>query len=105
MLHTPQAIPLGVLPDYKYLSTQISMTGACSIFMYSDGLIEARPEGGEPFGDQRLMETLAGRCCNPSQHVAADALQAVLDYSGGELRDDIAIVAVRFTMGPTKTHD
>jgi len=101
LLSTPQSIPLGVLPEYKFMSTQISIAGACSIFMYSDGLIEARPKGQEPFGEQRLLETLAGRCCDSPQSVANDALQAALAYSGDELRDDIAIVAVKFKRKPS----
>ncbi|MBI5870770.1 MAG: SpoIIE family protein phosphatase [Actinobacteria bacterium] len=95
IMQTTQAVPLGVLPDTRYLTTQISAEEACSIFMYSDGLIEARPADGEPFGEARLTEVLGGRCCDQAQQVANDVLQAAVDYSGGELRDDIALVAVR----------
>jgi len=90
-----QTIPLGVLPDYEFPSTQVSMVEACSIFMYSDGLIEARPEGGEPFGEQRLKDKLSGLCGSAPRKIASEALKAAVEYSGGELRDDIAIVAVR----------
>lgn len=100
IMQTTQAVPLGVLPDTQYLTTQVSSSETCSIFMYSDGLIEARPEGGEPFGENRLVEVLEGHCCNQAQQVANDVLQAALDYCGGELRDDIALVAVRLFMEP-----
>jgi len=105
IMQTTQAVPLGVLPDSRYLTTQISSAEACSIFMYSDGLIEARPEGGEPFGETRLIEVLTGRCCDDPQNVANDVLQAAIEYSGGELRDDIALVAVRLSKEPAEPHD
>ncbi|MHB9111579.1 MAG: MASE3 domain-containing protein [Thermoleophilia bacterium] len=104
IMQTTQAVPLGVLPDTRYLTTQVSSSEACSIFMYSDGLVEARPEGGEPFGENRLTEVLGGRCCDQAQQVANDVLQAAVDYSGGELRDDIALVAVRLIKEPAAAH-
>lgn len=105
IMQTTQAVPLGVLPDTRYLTTQVSSAEACSIFMYSDGLIEARPEGGEPFGEKRLIAVLSGRCCDQAQQVANDVLQAAVDYSGGELRDDIALVAVRLIKEPKAKRD
>ncbi len=101
ILNTPQAVPLGVLPGQKYLSSQISVAHVCSIFMYSDGLIEARPEGGEPFGEKRLTASLAGRCCEPSQKVITDVLDDAIEYAGS-LRDDIAIVSVRLAKHPIR---
>jgi serine phosphatase RsbU (regulator of sigma subunit) len=94
-LPTRPAVPLGVLPNHPFLSSQISLAGVCAIFMYTDGLIEARPPEGEPFGEKRLSETVAGYCCLPAQQVADKIAQAALEYSGGMLRDDIAILVVR----------
>lgn len=105
LMQTTQAVPLGVIPDTRFITTQISSAEACSIFMYSDGLIEARPEGGEPFGEKRLMEVLGGRCCDESQRIVNDVLQAAVDYSGGELRDDIALVCVRLIKEPATKHN
>jgi len=105
IMRTTQAVPLGVLPDTRYLTTQISSNEACSIFLYSDGLIEARPEGGEPFGEQKLAEILNGRCCDAAQQIVNDVLEAAVEYSGGELRDDIAMVAVRLIRESAARHD
>ncbi len=94
-LSPPQALPLGVLPDVAYLSSQIGISGACALFMYTDGLTEARPPGGEPFGQQRVMDSVSGRCCLDAQRVAWSLMQQALVYSGGSLRDDIALLVVR----------
>lgn len=96
-LKTQRAAPLGVIDELEYLSSQASLAGACSLIMYTDGLLEARPQRGEPFGEQRIIDTLAGRCCLPAQKIIDSLLAAVIDYSVGALRDDIAMVAVRLT--------
>ena len=104
-LDMPRAVPLGVLPDQVYSSMEISSEDTCSIFMYSDGLIEARPEGGEPFGERRLAQALTGRCCDRAQKTVGDLLEAAMEHSHGELRDDIAMVCVRLLNSRHVQHD
>ncbi len=101
-MHAPQAVPLGVLEDHTYLSSQMPLAGACAIFMYTDGLTEARPDGGEPFGEARVARTVAGRCCLDAQQVADELLAAAVAYSEGSLRDDIALLVVRFKENTTE---
>lgn len=101
-MHAPQSVPLGVLEQFTYLSSQVRIGGACAIFMYTDGLIEARPEGGEPFGEIRVAQAVAGCCCLDAQKVADELLGAAIEYSGGNLRDDIALLVVRFMEGKKK---
>ncbi|MCL4309198.1 MAG: SpoIIE family protein phosphatase [Actinomycetota bacterium] len=94
-VQTPHAVPLGVLASHTFLSSQIPLAGACAIIMYTDGLIEARPPDGEPFGENRVAEAVAGNCCREAQLVADQLVEAALEYSGGNLRDDIALLVVR----------
>ena len=94
-MRTPHAVPLGVLASNTFLSSQIPLAGACAIFMYTDGLIEARPPDGEPFGEQRVAAAVAGNCCHEAQLVADELVAAAQEYSGGNLRDDIALLVVR----------
>lgn len=92
-----QAVPLGVIEGQEYSTEEGSLVRACSLTLYTDGLLDARPEGQEPFGQQRVIEALSGRCCDDAQRVANDLIQAVVDYSGDNLKDDIALIVVRFT--------
>ncbi len=101
-IHIEQAVPLGVLKEHRYDSNRYSIAGACSFSLYTDGLLDARSEGAEPFGEKRLLETFSGCCCQRPQQVAKEVIQAVLDYSGDRLRDDIALVVIGF---PDKTPD
>ncbi|MEK7817728.1 MAG: PP2C family protein-serine/threonine phosphatase, partial [Actinomycetota bacterium] len=99
-LHIPHGIPLGVLANRKFLSSQIAPIGACSIVMYTDGLIEARPDGGVPMGQDRLCDTLSQLCDLSAKQLVNKLLETALKYSGGSLKDDIAILAVRLPANP-----
>ena len=100
-LHARTAVPLGVLPDYTYLSSQEPLGGDISILMYTDGLIEARPEGGESFGPERLAAELLEQSFLPAQGLADALIAAAMEYSGGSLKDDIALLVVKLTGGET----
>lgn len=93
------AVPLGVIPDYKYLSSQDMLESGCSIVMYTDGLIEARPQHMEPYGQERLTAELASCNSMPAQNVADRLLDSAVQYSGESLRDDIALLVVRLAEG------
>ncbi|MBE3068017.1 MAG: SpoIIE family protein phosphatase, partial [Chloroflexi bacterium] len=95
VVHAPSAVPLGVLPGQQYLSSQIKISDACQIVLYSDGLIEARPEGGDPFGEERAAIQLTDSCAHPAQQVADELVAAAVEYSGGKLKDDIALLIVK----------
>ncbi|MHB1390922.1 MAG: MASE3 domain-containing protein [Thermoleophilia bacterium] len=103
VVHVPSAVPLGVLPDQKYLSSQIRISDACQIVLYSDGLIEARPEGGEPFGEERAAVRVTDLCDHPAQQVADKLAAAAVEYSGGKLMDDIALLIVKPRRGANAT--
>ncbi|MDO8735499.1 MAG: SpoIIE family protein phosphatase [Thermoleophilia bacterium] len=93
------AVPLGVIPDYKYLSSKELLESGCSVVMYTDGLIEARPEKMEPYGQDRLTSELAACNSLPAQGVADRLLGAAVNYSGESLRDDIALLVIRLAAG------
>lgn len=66
------------------------------LFLYTDGVIEAR-RGEELYGEERLRDVL-GTVPNEPPDISIRAVTAdVLDFTGGELADDVAMLAVRRT--------
>ncbi|PPD30067.1 MAG: hypothetical protein CTY19_16355 [Methylomonas sp.] len=65
----------------------------CELFIYSDGVSEAKDMQQQPFGSQRLLEVLTSVACG--ERVAA--VRQVLDVymQGSEAQDDISCLAVR----------
>jgi len=62
------------------------------LLLYTDGVTEAR-RGDEPFGDDRLAAILRDRGRDP-QTVVDAIVDAVLAHSGGDLADDVAVLAL-----------
>lgn len=95
MLSAHPAVPLGVIPDQRFLTTQLSLAGAETLVMYTDGLLDARPDDGAPFGDQRIINVIARSHNLPAQSMAQALVDSAIIYSGDALRDDIALLVVR----------
>jgi hypothetical protein len=89
---------LGVEPVDPVL---VSLQPNDIVLFYSDGVTEARRDGGDEFGMERFVD-MASRHGDPSVGllvVVRTILDAVLDHANDILRDDATLVAVRWT-GP-----
>jgi serine phosphatase RsbU (regulator of sigma subunit) len=65
-----------------------------SVVFYTDGVIEGRPPGGEPFGIDRFVDIIeqAAAARAPSDVILRMAINGVLEYQDRRLRDDATIV-------------
>jgi serine phosphatase RsbU (regulator of sigma subunit) len=64
------------------------------LFIYTDGLIEAR-QAADLFGEDRLKEALEEALTEDISDVPEKILQVVDGFSGGTLHDDIAMLLVK----------
>jgi serine phosphatase RsbU (regulator of sigma subunit) len=66
-----------------------------ALFLYTDGLTEARGKGPEMYGEQRLFDLL-GSLTDADPNALTDAVAAdIVTYAAGRLADDMAILALR----------
>jgi len=95
--------------DVELLETQSPLTGAFSVVdfvngetsigkgdalvLYTDGVTESRRDG-ELLGENGLVALVEAFGTVPTGEIPAAIFEDVLDYSGGELADDIAIISV-----------
>ncbi|OAA27121.1 serine phosphatase RsbU, regulator of sigma subunit [Frankia sp. EI5c] len=87
---------LGVLDDdeLSFPVLELRLRAGESLVLYTDGVVEAR-QGRELFGEQRLVEAVAG-CAGLSAQGVADRLRSAAErFAGGNLRDDVAILVAR----------
>jgi len=64
------------------------------LFLYTDGLTDARGEG-QFYGEERLFGLLNGSGDRSARQIVDDVLGDITAFSGGRLRDDLAVLAVR----------
>jgi serine phosphatase RsbU (regulator of sigma subunit)/CBS domain-containing protein len=86
---------LGILPDEEYRERTVNLGPGDRLFLYTDGLVEARNEIGEMFGTDRL----AGCLTNHGRHSVGELLDDILGcqrtFCGGQkLNDDLTAVVL-----------
>jgi serine phosphatase RsbU (regulator of sigma subunit) len=96
---TGGGMPLGLFPDAEPGVQDIELSPGDLLFLYTDGVTEARSPDLAYFEDRLTDElsALAGRA--PADVISA--LRAlVVEFSVNELRDDMTMLAVRSGVGP-----
>ena len=88
---------LGAFAGAKYEEEALPLEPGDTVVLYTDGLTESR-WNGSLFGEAGLLEAVgaAARDISP-EHLVEHLFFSALDYAGGELSDDLALLAVRFT--------
>ncbi|GAB4275430.1 MAG: hypothetical protein Kow0056_04950 [Coriobacteriia bacterium] len=84
---------LGATEDAQYGVGRVSVAPGSLLFLYTDGVTEARGSTGL-FGEERLREVLLG--VETAQEVVDSVVAAVRTHTGNVLRDDVAMLAVRY---------
>jgi serine phosphatase RsbU (regulator of sigma subunit)/CBS domain-containing protein len=89
-----QGFLLGIVPDEVYAEKEVTLAPGDAICFFTDGLVEARNEIGELFGEQRLTDCL--RAGEADTHLLARVLDAQRQFcSGVPLGDDLTVAVCR----------
>jgi len=83
---------VGAFEAAFFAETTIRLGAGESLFLYTDGVPEARRDG-ELFGEERLLAALAAPVATPE--LIDQVLDLVLDFQRHLPRDDIALLAIR----------
>lgn len=88
-------LPIGVMPEREYTHEKISISPGDTVFLYTDGVIEARNKKSEQFGIERLCKALQKSDRYP-QGLVEEVRNAVNKFAHGlPQHDDLTAVAVR----------
>jgi len=92
---TPVRTPLGVLSGETYSTVRWHLTPGERLFLFTDGLVEARNSSGEAFGRARLRLSLAELSYRPLEKMVDEILKRAKDHAEGtDFEDDFSIVAI-----------
>lgn len=88
-------VPLGLFADFEPGMESIELHERDTLFLYSDGVIDACDVGRERFGHHRLVEILMAHADQPVNELLIAVERALMDFSDGDMRDDVSILALR----------
>jgi len=95
----PTGPALGLMPDVAFEARQAKLERGCSLFAFTDGLVEARGPAGEAFGAGRLLDALRANNTTAANLVRG-VLEALHAFTGdAEPHDDVTLLAAMRTIG------
>jgi sigma-B regulation protein RsbU (phosphoserine phosphatase) len=92
----PTGAAMGVMEDYRLGEGLVALQPDDILLLYTDGVTELANPAGEYFGPERLADLIAANADLSAQELVS-ALRTGLDefHGGGNLADDVTIVAVK----------
>ena len=92
---------VGVVPDPDLDDASAYLREGDALVFYTDGVTEARDEGGGILGERRLERLLSSCAGMDADGIAATVERAAVERQNGDTRDDIAVVVLRSVGGPS----
>ena len=94
-------LPLGIFPDAEPATQEIDLDPGDVLFFFSDGLSSARgPDLA--YVEDRVSDELAGLAGQPAAQIVARVQEVVSRFGGGQLRDDVTMLALRAVAPPAQ---
>lgn len=89
--------PAGSAATVDWQEEQVRLLAGDIVVAASDGVFDAQNVTGQPFGDERLIETVCEFRRHPLDALADEVLARVRSWTGREVpTDDLSVLAVRF---------
>ncbi len=86
-------IPLAVDENAHYIQESIKLNSGDRVLLYTDGLLETPSQNNEPFGMDRLLETLKIHGDKKIDKLRDEVVNALCDHAGGKLEhDDVTLL-------------
>jgi serine phosphatase RsbU (regulator of sigma subunit) len=89
------ATVLGLFEKWDSTICEVEIGASDVLVIYTDGVTEANNSAGEEFGENRLLETIRASRALPVPQMVDAILAAALNFSQGEMRDDLTLVVAR----------
>jgi serine phosphatase RsbU (regulator of sigma subunit)/anti-sigma regulatory factor (Ser/Thr protein kinase) len=90
-------VPLGFSEKEKYIQCSIPFAEGDILFFYSDGIIDAKNQRNESFGDRRLLSHIEKHSSLSSKKLITAIKKSVLEFSEGlAFSDDFTCFSVKF---------
>ena len=90
-------VPLGIFPEASCSVIRKRLAKGESLFLYTDGLTEARDCCDREYGAERLLRTVSESSALPPQALVETCVQSVAMFQAGvPSSDDVTVMALRY---------
>ena len=90
----PTATMLGAFREWACTESATELLPGDTLVMYSDGVTEAGIEGGDDYGEERLIARMRAHQFEPAQRMVQSIQEDVAEWSTGARGDDVTVVAL-----------
>lgn len=91
-------VPLGMFCNARFLVHRLILAQGDTVFLYTDGLTEARNRAGQEYGLHRIRTLAARNVGKAPDGLISECLEDLANFSGGlKQSDDLTLLAVRRT--------
>ena len=98
MLDVNPNLPVGIFDDVKYGLQEMQLSTDSTIFLYTDGLTEAKNQQRKLFGLKRVQDVVATVTNDHPQKILDKVTEAVHEFvKDAEQSDDLTMMAIRYT--------
>ena len=98
MVDVATHLPLGVFDDVQYGVQSLTLQSDSIIFLYTDGLTEAKNAARKQFGLKRIQDVLQDSNNQNPCEILETITEAVEDFvKGAEQSDDLTMLVIRYT--------
>ncbi|MDO4537864.1 MAG: SpoIIE family protein phosphatase [Coriobacteriales bacterium] len=87
---------VGAFEGMHYADGRVRVEEGDILFLYTDGVTEARKPGGAFFGEDGLRDVVAREAAVGFEGLCDRVREAVYTFADNSLEDDVALVALRF---------
>lgn len=100
-----QGSPIGMFEELPepYQSSYLRLQPGDRLFLYTDGILEWRNQGGEMFGVERIRRAIEHQRISPLDEAIDGILKAGRFFAGGvNCGDDLCLIAVEYRPDPAE---
>jgi serine phosphatase RsbU (regulator of sigma subunit) len=87
-------LPIGVMSGFEYKQSSQRLDPGDIVAMVTDGITEARAPNHDLFGNERLIDFLAGHREGSPDEIATGIMDSATRHACGQLQDDAAVVVL-----------
>ena len=85
---------IGVDPEASYEPDKVHLEKGDKVFLFTDGIIEARNFAEKEFGEERLIELFKKHSNKPENDFRKIVLETINRFGNGNIEDDITLLVV-----------